>query len=54
MEDFLISLFQNTFAVAVAAFLLIRMEQRLDELAGAITRLEAAICGIGRGREGER
>ena len=50
MDDFLIGLIENTFAVAVAAYLLIRMEQRLDDLAGAIVRLESAIHGIGRGQ----
>ena len=49
MEDFLIGLVENTFPVVVAAFLLIRMERRLDDLANAIARLETAILGIARG-----
>ena len=53
MEDFLIGLAENTFAVVVAAYLLIRMECRLDDLTSAIVRLETAISGIGRGQGGE-
>ena len=49
MEDFLIGLIENTFAVVVAAYLLIRMERRLDDLASAIARLETAIHGMNRG-----
>ena len=44
----MIGLVENTFAVVVAAYLLIRMERRLDDLTSAIARLEAAIHGIGR------
>lgn len=35
--------FQGTFSVAVAAFLLVRMESRLDGLTNAIVRLNSAI-----------
>ena len=52
MEDFLVGLIENTFAVAVAAYLLIRMERRLDDLTSVISRLETAILGIGRGESG--
>ena len=53
MQDFLIGVVENTFAIAVAAYLLIRMECRLDDLTSAIARLETAILGIGRGQGGE-
>jgi len=44
---------ENAFAVVVAAYLLIRMECRLDDLTSAIVRLETAILGIGRSQGGE-
>ncbi|MDL2264285.1 YvrJ family protein [Synergistaceae bacterium OttesenSCG-928-I11] len=34
---------QSTFSIAVAGYLLVRMEARLDGLTEAITRLRAAI-----------
>lgn len=43
MEDFIAGTVQNTFSVAVAAFLLVRMESRLGELSCAIARLQAVI-----------
>ena len=43
MEDFVAGTIQNTFSVAVAAFLLVRMESRLGELSCAIARLQAVI-----------
>ena len=43
MEDFMSTVVQNGFAVAVAAFLLVRMERRLEELSLAIRDLHAAI-----------
>lgn len=43
MDDFLASTIQSTFSIAVAAFLLVRMESRLSELSSAITRLQAVI-----------
>ena len=46
VQDFFIGLAEGTFAIAVAAYLLIRMECRLDDLTSAIARLEAAILGI--------
>ena len=48
MEDFLIKFAESTFAIAVAAYLLIKMECSLDDLTSAIARLEAAILGLGR------
>ena len=53
MEDFVAGTIQNTFSVAVAAFLLIRMESRLGELSCAIARLQAVIEAALR-REGFR
>jgi hypothetical protein len=46
MEDFLAGVVQNTFSIAVAGYLLIRMERRLDDLTSAIVRLETAITGM--------
>ena len=43
MDEFLKSLIENSFSVVVAAFLLIRMERRLDDLTAALARLEIAI-----------
>ncbi len=43
MEDFRSTVVQNGFSVAVAAFLLVRMERRLEELSLAIRDLHAAI-----------
>ncbi len=43
MEDFMSTVVQNGFSVAVAAFLLVRMERRLEELSRAIRDLHAAI-----------
>ncbi len=45
MEDFMSTVVQNGFSVAVAAFLLVRMERRLEELSSAIRDLKAAIEG---------
>ena len=50
MENFLIGLAESTFSIAVAAYLLIRMEHRLDDLTSAIARLEIAILGMGGGQ----
>jgi hypothetical protein len=43
VEDFFSGVLQNTFSIAVAAWLLVRMEGRLDGLTDAITRLQMAI-----------
>ncbi|ADE57854.1 MULTISPECIES: YvrJ family protein [Aminobacterium] len=53
MEDFLASCLQSGFSVAVAAYLLVRMEKRLDELTGAIRRLESAITHMEGGELSE-
>jgi hypothetical protein len=49
MEEFLAGVLEGTFAIAVAAYLLIRMERRLDDLTSAIARLETAILGMDKG-----
>jgi hypothetical protein len=46
MDETLINFAEGAFSIAVAGFLLVRMERRLDELTNAITRLESAITGI--------
>ena len=43
MEEFLTGVVQSTFSIAVAGYLLVRMEARLDGLTEAITRLRTAI-----------
>lgn len=53
MEDLIAGIFQSSFSIAVAAFLLVRTESRLVELSCAITRLEAVIDAVFR-REGFR
>lgn len=52
MEEFVGNLLDGAFSVAVAAFLLIRMESRLDDLTAAITRLQGAIETMARGARG--
>jgi hypothetical protein len=47
MEDFLASAIQSGFAVAVAGYLLVRMESRLEELTKAIRELQMAIANRG-------
>jgi hypothetical protein len=47
MEDFVASAIQSGFAVAVAAYLLVRMESRLEELTKAIRELHVAIVNRG-------
>ena len=42
-SDFLEVFLQNSFSVAVAAFLLFRMEERLDGLTNAVTRLGSSL-----------
>ena len=46
MEDIIAGVLESTFSAAVAAYLLVRMESRLDELTTAITRLQSAIEGM--------
>ena len=47
MEDFVASAIQSGFAIAVAAYLLLRMESRLEELTKAIRDLQVAIVNRG-------
>lgn len=44
MEEMISSLAQSTFSIAVAAFLLVRMESRLDRLSEAISELRRVIA----------
>ena len=43
MEELTASMIQNGFSVAVAAYLLIRMDRRLEELTKAVTDLGAVM-----------
>ncbi|MDD4836581.1 YvrJ family protein [Dethiosulfovibrio salsuginis] len=43
MEELLASVAQNGFSIAVAAYLLIRMESRVESLSQAIQELRLAI-----------
>ncbi len=47
MQEFITSVAQGGFAVAVAAYLLIRMERRLEDLTTAIRDLQFAITAKG-------
>lgn len=49
MQQFLAETVQSSFSIVVAAYLLVRMESRLDELTKAITQLQHAITGKGEG-----
>ena len=51
MEEIVAGVLESTFSIAVAAYLLVRMESRLDELTTAITRLQSAIDGMTKGAE---
>ena len=42
-----IDMLENAFSVAVAAYLLVRMESRLDGLTNAIVRLNASVDFLG-------
>jgi hypothetical protein len=46
MEEFITGALDSAFSIAVAGYLLIRMERRLDELTSAIARLETAIISL--------
>ncbi|MDR3321415.1 MAG: YvrJ family protein [Synergistaceae bacterium] len=52
MENFSADAIQGAFSAAVAAYLLVRMESRLDGLTNAIVRLNAAIDVMAR-RDGD-
>lgn len=54
MEEFVSSAIQSGFAVAVAAYLLVRMEKRLEELTQAISELRIAIAGRGAVSVGDK
>lgn len=43
MEDFMGSMLQNGFSIAVASFLLVRMDKRLEELTKAVVHLGSVI-----------
>jgi hypothetical protein len=47
LEEFIASVAQGGFAVAVAAYLLVRMERRLEDLTAAIRDLQFAITANG-------
>ena len=52
MDETLMGFTEGVFSIAVAGFLLIRMERRLDDLTSAIARLESAILGMTRASGG--
>lgn len=54
MDEILTGVLQNGFSVAVAAFLLVRMEARLDHLAEAISDLRSAITAQRAEAAGDR
>jgi len=43
LEEFFTSTVQTTFSIAVAAYLLVRMETRMGELTKAINELQAGL-----------
>jgi len=43
MEDLMASVLQNGFSVAVASYLLIRMDRRMEELTRAVIQLGTVI-----------
>jgi len=43
MEDLMASILQNGFSVAVASYLLIRMDRRMEELTRAVIQLGTVI-----------
>lgn len=52
MEELISSIAQSTFSIAVAAYLLVRMESRIDRLSEAIVELRRAIEQERRGEAG--
>ena len=50
MEDFMSSMLQNGFSIAVASFLLVRMDKRLEELTKAVVHLGSVIEAKGARR----
>jgi hypothetical protein len=45
MEEFMNGMLQSGFSVAVASFLLVRMDRRLEELTKAVVHLGAVMEG---------
>ena len=45
MEDFMATMLQNGFSIAVASYLLIRMDHRLEELTLAVVHLGSVMEG---------
>lgn len=45
MEEFMANVLQSGFSVAVASYLLIRMDHRLEELTKAVVRLGSVMEG---------
>lgn len=45
MEDFTANMLQNGFSIAVASYLLIRMDRRMEELTRAVMLLGSIIEG---------
>jgi hypothetical protein len=43
MEEFMASMLQNGFSVAVASYLLVRMDHRMEELTRAVIQLGTVI-----------
>lgn len=43
MEEFMTSMLQNGFSIAVASYLLIRMDRRLEEMTKAVVHLSNVI-----------
>jgi len=48
MEEFMANVLQSGFSVAVASYMLIRMDRRLEELTRAVVMLGSVIEGKGR------
>ena len=47
MEDFTANMLQNGFSIAVASYLLIRMDRRMEELTRAVVQLGSVMEGKG-------
>ena len=45
MEDFTANMLQNGFSIAVASYLLIRMDRRMEELTRAVVHLGSVMEG---------
>lgn len=51
MENFMTGNIEGIFSVAVAAFLLVRMEKRLEKLSETLTELTIAVRKLGTENE---